>query len=351
MKVKSISAVIACRWKDFGMITRSIFHLIIIVLFTNASGLKKARFKMIILALVELVISLNLDQLAVLGQMDYTTTQTFISSIRCSVQILYGTIITFTLFRSFYTDKNENNKNDNKVTTSIPADDSRSYNHCISQQINTVLDQMKIQLEIDKDQRRNEQDQWQQMMMRYIQDKDQYQKELNYLRSSSGHYFETPTLDLPFSSPMLQRYTNRSASYHSNRGGANLESTRQQINFTSEVGNNIGTVDSQNNDQSHLSQIVEDKDSVEASLDGRDGNETIQFRTPSPSPIYNNSSSEEDACNEFDRNLQMRFIKPTNIVTVEKKLHEKKRKMDESNNEIHISSDDQKEIKKQKQSL
>lgn len=349
------------------MFSHLVLLTVVTIMFTWYTLFSKARSTVIILMMLGLMMNLTLK---------------FSSTANSAVEVEKETItlIIMSLLWSYFIKRKSDHQQhqQNHVAPNAISLDHQSI--LLPSQINVALEKMRIQIEKDKETRRDENEQFKQMVlmnMSLLQD-TRRQNEDYFIRSHNQnnyttthlhhrHYnqeqqISTPAvLNPPYSSPILQRYPSNNSTFLLPKSSFEFKSpTRQRLDFMSEnkekriISNaknpnrmvhtdNIGdhSMDSCNSikNRSTVTEISGTNVNNECESDWSEDRVSLQFLTPSPSPVppeedydinsFNNGANSSDT----DTNRKRLKVSANNVITEETKA--KKRKIGNYKEEQH----------------
>jgi hypothetical protein len=296
--VKSGSFFYPGWWTDVIMFNRFLTVLSIVVFLTNYTRIRRARSMIMILIAFEFLAELNLNHFVSDDQLDHSMREKIINSLRMYDFFTYFIIMAITFLGSFFI----------KDTHSYTGEEGRNTQSIITQ-VNTTLEVIKMQIEMDREARRRDDQEWKHQAMMNLHESQK--KEL--LKQSQPYRYATPEFDLQrFISPTPSRYPNFTI-----QRDRSLLGSGQRLQF-SEVENDNALVMGRETVNTLTPKEAEEVIEYETASEG--GN---LFPGPSPIPI----SCQGDV---FERSCKR--LKKSKIITEEKSLKKRKGSDSEGDN-------------------
>jgi hypothetical protein len=291
-------------WTDVIMFNRFLTVLSIVVFLTNYRRIRRARSMIMILIAFEFLAEINLNHFVSDDQLDQSRREKIISSLRMYDFFTYFIIMVITFLGSFLI----------KDKQSYTGEEGRNI-QSLTTQVNTSLEAMRMQIEMDKEVRRRDEQEWKHQAILNLHESQK--KEL--LEQSQLHRYATPEFDLQtFISPTPSRYPNAIA-----RRDRSTLGSGQRLQF-SEVENGKALVLGRETIHALTPKEVEEVTEYETASEG--GN---LFPTPSPIPIPSQGSV-------FKRSSKR--LKKSKVITEEKSLKKRKGSDSEGENEHPCSA-------------
>jgi hypothetical protein len=290
--------------------------------------------------------------------------ETTTSLVSCFAPLLHGMIIIISLFGSYCTKGKSNHQHHHHQQQHYVAPSAVALNNqLIPSQINFALEKMNMQIEKDKETRRDEHEQLKQMVLNMDYARRQNEEYFNHSHNeynyTSTHHHDyhynqdqqksTPAiLNPPYSSPLLQRYPNNNGAFSLPKRNFEFKSPRQRLGFMNKNRDHCIISSTMNpNKLLHTNNIIDHSVTSYKCIKNRSGSGTnannecksdwsedcvsLQFLTPSPSPVppeedgVVNSFNNDGNTSDTDTNSKRLKTSANNdVITQEKKAKKRK---------------------------
>ncbi len=392
------SYLIQKKWVDLQMFSQLVLLMVVTIMFTWYALFRQARSAVIKLMVLGLMMNLALKFSSIANSAMVVEKETIASLMNHFTPLLYGMII-LPLFGSYFikgkSDQQQQHQQNYVAPNAVSLDHQTIL---VPSQINVALEKMRIQIEKDKETRRDEHEQFKQMVLMNmnLQQNTRRRNEEHFICSHNQnnytathlyhrhhrHYDQeqqnsTPDILNPvYSSPILQRYPSNNSALLLPKNSFEFKSPRQRLDYcmseTKEKRNisnttnpdrmihtdNIGdqSMDSCKSikNRSTVAEISGTNADNECESDWSEDRISLQFLTPSPSPVppeegyeinsFNNGVNSSDT----DTNRKRLKVSANNVITEETKV--KKRKIGNYKEEQYDYLDQDNDNKKQKKS-